>query len=49
MSFHLDFMLKILDIEFESPDMEFEMAFREKIHWVTLVTMAAAFGWYFLV
>lgn len=25
------------------------MAFREKIHWVTLVTMAAAFGWYFLV
>lgn len=25
------------------------MAFREKIHWVTLVTMIAAFGWYFLV
>ena len=22
------------------------MSFREKIHWVTLVTMAAAFGWY---
>lgn len=25
------------------------MSFREKIHWVTLVTMALAFGWYFLV
>jgi hypothetical protein len=24
------------------------MAFREKIHWVTLVTMILAFGWYFL-
>ena len=24
------------------------MSFREKIHWVTLVTMIAAFGWYFL-
>lgn len=24
------------------------MSFREKIHLVTLVTMAAAFGWYFL-
>jgi hypothetical protein len=28
--------------------MELEMAFREKIHWVALVSMAAAFGWYFL-
>ncbi len=25
------------------------MSFREKIHWVTLVTMILAFGWYFLV
>lgn len=25
------------------------MSFREKIHWVTLVTMLLAFGWYFLV
>jgi hypothetical protein len=24
------------------------MSFREKIHWVTLVTMILAFGWYFL-
>ena len=24
------------------------MAFREKIHWVTLVTIILAFGWYFL-
>lgn len=24
------------------------MAFREKIHWVTLATMILAFGWYFL-
>ncbi|MFC0103307.1 hypothetical protein [Sphingopyxis terrae] len=24
------------------------MSFREKIHWVTLGTMIAAFGWYFL-
>ena len=24
------------------------MSFREKIHWVTLVTMIVAFGWYFL-
>lgn len=24
------------------------MSFREKMHWVTLVTMILAFGWYFL-
>ncbi|HWT43834.1 MAG TPA: hypothetical protein VN152_14400 [Sphingopyxis sp.] len=24
------------------------MSFREKIHWVTLVTMLLAFGWYFV-
>jgi len=41
-------MLKIFNITFESYDMEFDMAFREKIHWVAFVTMLLAFGWYFL-
>ncbi len=28
--------------------MGFEMMFRENIHWVALVSMAAASGWHFL-
>jgi hypothetical protein len=42
-------MLKISNIEFVIYNMKANrMAFREKIHWVTLVTMILAFGWYFL-
>jgi hypothetical protein len=49
MLFSIDFMLKVFDITFVLHDMESNrMAFREKIHWVTLVTMILAFGWYFL-
>lgn len=45
----LDSMLKISNIEFVIYNMKANrMAFREKIHWVTLVTMILAFGWYFL-
>jgi hypothetical protein len=28
--------------------MEFDMSFREKIHWVALAGLIAGFGWYFL-
>ena len=44
----IDSMLKIIYIESHILNMETPMSFREKIHWVALVTMIAAFGWYFL-